>query len=141
MLYASQCSVLTPDFGNIDTLLCKQSRSTNSINISSIEQVPYTPNVSIENPLLLWQARTPTDKRSKRLVGYNAYSFAGIHIISTYMGLRPQVLMLLFLALSVARPPYASLHPRRFVRITHLGWILFTGVNNKRNAVRRPLYA
>jgi hypothetical protein len=141
MLYASQCSGLTPDVGNIGSLPCKQDRSTKSINTYSIEQVPYTPLVLIEDQLLQWQAKATTDRRSIPQVGINVDSFAEIYIFSTYMGLRPQVLMLMFLVLSVARPPYASFHSRRRERITQLGRILLTGVNKERNAIRRPLYA
>jgi hypothetical protein len=60
---------LTPNVGNADGLPCKQGWSTKLICISSIEQVPYTPNASIENQSMLWQAKATTDKRSVLLVG------------------------------------------------------------------------
>jgi hypothetical protein len=141
MLYVSQFSGLTPILGYIVGLPCKQGRSTKNSNILGIEQEPCTPKASIENQSLLWQAKATADRPLMLMVGNFVNALAGVHIISAYMGLRPHAMMLLFLVLSVARPPYASFQSRRRERITQLGWILFTGVNKERNAVRRPLYA
>jgi hypothetical protein len=141
MLHVSQFSGLTPIIELIVGLPCKQGKSAKYSNILDIEQEPYTPKASIEKQSLPWQAKATAVRPLILMVGNFANSLAGFHIISAYMDLRPHAMMLMFLALSVARPPYVSFQSRRRERITQLGWILFTGANKERNAVRRPLYA
>lgn len=141
VLYVSHKAGLTPFYGHTGGLPCKQGRSAKGICTINIEQVPRAPKASIENRYLFWQAKADTDRRSMLSGGSDTNSLAGIHVISAHMGLRPHVLMQMVLALSVARPPCESLHSRGRERITQLGRILSTGVDNERNAVRRPLYA
>jgi hypothetical protein len=126
-----QCSGLTPNFGHAGSLVCKQARDANNSNTSDIEQVPYTPHTNIDHQSLQWQARVMADGPSMHMVENNMIPREGFHIIFAHMGLRPQALMLMFLAMSVARPPYASFHPRRFKRITQLGWNLPAGANKR----------
>lgn len=58
-------------------------------------------------------------------------SLAGYLMDSAYMGLKPHVLLQMFLALSVARPPCISFHSRRRERITQLGRILTAGADKE----------
>ena len=118
VLHASFGLGLTPNLGHIGRHPCKQGYSAKSANNHDIEQVPWTPKASVENRSLLWQAKATADRPPILLVGDDTNSLSGIFTISVFMGLRPHALLLMFLALSVARPPYASFHSRRSEKIT-----------------------